>query len=340
MAESMAPVGFRTIVDKVPDLITVLDAAATIRYASSALERILGHAADAVVGHPVFEFVHPDDAPNIKNILGTVLQDPGIIVPVELRVRHRDGTWRMLEAHGQSFRDDAAGMQCVVTMRSLAERRALPQPELGASVELAGGVAYEFNNLLTIIIARSDLVLRRVPADEEIRRNVDLIQRSAQRAAKLLQPFLTGEDETAPASAADSSRALRGSETILLVDDEEGIRRLLTETLSNGGYTVLGARHGGEAFDVCQRHPGPIHVMVTDVIMPQMSGRELVQRVRPIRPDMKVLYVSGYTDISPSHPGPTDSDSAFLPKPFMPQALAQKIREVLDHPASSQAGRP
>jgi PAS domain S-box-containing protein len=339
MAEPTGPVRFRGVVEKLPDIITVLDAAATVRYVSPALERIVGHATEHLVGRTLWEFVHPDDLPNVQNILAKAMHNPGITAPVEFRFRHRDGSWRVLEALGHSFPEDVGAVRCVVSMRDLTERTPLSR-QLEAAAELAGGAAYEFNNLLTIIIARSDLVLRRVPTDDEIRRNVDLIQRSAQRAAELLQPFLSTVDDAAasadpaPEVPRIQANVLRGSETVLLVDDEDGIRRLLTETLGMGGYTVLQARHGSEALDLCERHPGPIHVMVTDVVMPQMSGRELAQRVRPIRPDMKVLYVSGYADISVTHHGVIDADSAFLPKPFMPQALAQKIRELLGRPVA------
>jgi PAS domain S-box-containing protein len=339
MTEPTGPVRFRGVVERVPDIITVLDVAGTVRYVSPALERIAGYAPEDVVGRIMFGFVHPDDLANVRNAFATAVQNPGITGPIELRLRHRDGSWRVLEALGQSFLDDAGAIRWVVSFRDLTERTAVTSRGLQAAAPLAGGVAYEFNDLLTIIIARSDLVLRRVPADDEIRRNVDLIQRSAQRAADLLQPFLTGGADAAPAASAAGSSpggggALRGSETVLLVDDEDGIRRLLTETLGMSGYSVLEARHGGEALEICQRHHGPIHVLVTDVVMPQMSGQELAQRVRPMRPDMKVLYVSGYTDISVSRHGVIDSDSAFLPKPFMPQALAQKIRDMLDRPVA------
>jgi PAS domain S-box-containing protein len=335
MAESTGPVRVREVIDNVPDLVTLLDGVGTVRYASPALTRIVGYPAEAMIGRTIFEFVHPDDLPHLRAVFGRAIEAPGIMPPVEARLRHRDGSWRVVEALGQTFVNWSGAASCVVSSRDLTERARRRRQGREAETPVASGVAYEFNNLLTIIIARSDLVLGRLPSDDEIRRNVNLIQRSAQRAAELLQPLLTG-DEAVPATEASRSEAdaLRGSETILLVDDEDAIRRLLTETLGMGGYTVLEARHGAEALDVCARHDGPIHVMVTDVVMPQMSGQELAQRVRPVRPDMKVVYVSGYTDIPITHQGRIDRDSAFLPKPFMPHALTRKIREVLDRPTA------
>ena len=101
------------------------------------------------------------------------------------------------------------------------------------------------------------------------------------------------------------------------------------------GYNVLEARHGAEALEISDRHQGPIHLMVTDVVMPQMSGRELAQRLQPIRPDMRVLYMSGYTDDAIVRHGVLGAGMAFLSKPFTPDALALKVREVLDTPPRS-----
>ncbi len=126
----------------------------------------------------------------------------------------------------------------------------------------------------------------------------------------------------------------RGSETILLVEDDEAVRHLAREILQMHGYTVLEARHRGEALRMAGDHAGPIHLMVTDVVMPGMSGRALAGLLGPLRPDMKVLYMSGYTDDAIVHHGVLDPGTAFLQKPFAADALARKVREVLDAPAS------
>ena len=128
------------------------------------------------------------------------------------------------------------------------------------------------------------------------------------------------------------------SETILLVEDALRVRAVVREILEMNGYHVLEARHGAEAIEISERHRGPIHLMVTDVVMPQMSGRELAQRLLPVRPDMRVLYMSGYTDDAIVRHGVLGAGMAFLSKPFTPDALAAKVREVLDAPPSSSAG--
>ncbi len=127
----------------------------------------------------------------------------------------------------------------------------------------------------------------------------------------------------------DAKAPLRGTETVLLVEDEEGVRTLLRLVLQRLGYNVLDARHGGEALLICERYKDLIHIMVTDVIMPQMSGRELSERLRPLRPEMKVLFMSGYTDDAVVRHGMLDARTPFLQKPISPDALAQKVREVL-----------
>ncbi len=122
----------------------------------------------------------------------------------------------------------------------------------------------------------------------------------------------------------------RGHETILLVEDEPAVRGLVLETLQLQGYTVLEARHGIEALLTSARHSGPIHLLLTDVVMPQMSGPEVAEKILTIRPEIKVLYMSGYPDHPVFEQGDVSRQGGFLPKPFSPPALAQKVREVLD----------
>ena len=124
----------------------------------------------------------------------------------------------------------------------------------------------------------------------------------------------------------------RGEETILLVEDEDMLRVLLAKFLRLYGYTVLEARHGGEALLVCERHQGPIHLLVTDVVMPQMSGRELAERLAGLRPEMAVLMMSGYTEDAMVQYGVADLTIPFLQKPFKPIELARKIHAVLHPP--------
>jgi PAS domain S-box-containing protein len=124
--------------------------------------------------------------------------------------------------------------------------------------------------------------------------------------------------------------APHGSETVLLVEDEPEVRGLARDILHQQGYTVLEAADGDEALRIGRGHGGPIHLLVTDVVMPQMGGRELADRLQAGRQETKVLYVSGYTDDAILHQGVSETGTAFLPKPFTASALAHKVREVLD----------
>jgi CheY-like chemotaxis protein len=143
--------------------------------------------------------------------------------------------------------------------------------------------------------------------------------------------YLPAVDAPAEIPAATTQQpARRGSETVLLVEDEDGVRALMRQVLHKHGYNVLESRHGGEALLMCERHSGKIDVLLTDVVLEQMSGRELAERLIKVRPEMKVLYVSGYADDAIVHHGELNAGVAFLQKPFTTEALARKIRYVLD----------
>jgi PAS domain S-box-containing protein len=123
----------------------------------------------------------------------------------------------------------------------------------------------------------------------------------------------------------------RGSETILVVEDEEKVLKLTVQILRGQGYAVLEAPHGDDALLVCEQHEGPIHLMLTDVVMPNMSGLELAKRLKAFHPEMKVLYMSGYTDNAIVHHGVLEKGMNYIQKPFTIEGLARKVREVLDN---------
>jgi CheY-like chemotaxis protein len=141
--------------------------------------------------------------------------------------------------------------------------------------------------------------------------------------------YLPVAEETAePVEAPRESPALRGAETILLVEDEDGVRRVVETMLKRHGYNVLSSASCGDAMSLAERYAGPIHLLITDVVMPGMSGRTMAESLTALRPETKVLYVSGYG-------GPLESDisSGFLQKPFTTEELARKIRALF--PAAS-----
>jgi PAS domain S-box-containing protein len=146
--------------------------------------------------------------------------------------------------------------------------------------------------------------------------------------------YLPQVDAVAEASAAktasDASR--QGTETVLLVEDAAAVRAVIHEALVRQGYTVLDAPSGAEALEIAASHSGPIHLLLTDVVMPGLSGRQLSDQLALLRPDTRVLYTSGYTDDAVVRHGVLESGIAYLQKPFTVDGLARKVREVLDRP--------
>jgi PAS domain S-box-containing protein len=155
---------------------------------------------------------------------------------------------------------------------------------------------------------------------------------------KIYLPRFDDEVEPVPPSL-PASGAPTGSETVLLVEDEDAIRDLAQEILRMNGYVVLAAASCEDALRLAAQHPGPVHLLMTDVIMPQMDGRRLAQQIAPLRPQMRVLYVSGYTDDAIAQHGVLEPGTEFLQKPFTPDGLVARVREILDGCAPSGGAR-
>ncbi|HKY04794.1 MAG TPA: response regulator, partial [Blastocatellia bacterium] len=139
------------------------------------------------------------------------------------------------------------------------------------------------------------------------------------------------EGSAAPVQAQEvPARLTTGSETILLVEDEEAVRKLTCAVLQMNGYTVLEAESSEEAIEIAEHYKARIELLLTDVVLPQISGKSLANTIGLTRPDIKVLYISGYTDEAIANHGVLEPGTAFLQKPFTPNALTNKVREVLD----------
>jgi two-component system cell cycle sensor histidine kinase/response regulator CckA len=155
---------------------------------------------------------------------------------------------------------------------------------------------------------------------------------------KIYFPRIDATSETQQAPGASATQ--RGSETVLLVEDEGQVRTVARGILRRYGYTVVEARDAEEAVLLCQRHPGPIHLLLTDVVMPQMSGPQLAKRLLLLKPEMKILCMSGYTDDAAVRHGVIAAELAYLQKPITVETLTRKVREVLDARPVSRSSLP
>ena len=146
----------------------------------------------------------------------------------------------------------------------------------------------------------------------------------------IVLPAAVGSEETALSAATGGRPVAKRTETVLLVEDESQVRTLAAIALEGAGYTVLAAQHPEEAFELVARHQGPLHLIVTDVVMPGMNGRVMVEQLIRRFPDVRILFMSGYTDDALAPLGVAAGDMVFLHKPFTPKQLAERAREVLD----------
>jgi two-component system, cell cycle sensor histidine kinase and response regulator CckA len=146
--------------------------------------------------------------------------------------------------------------------------------------------------------------------------------------------FPRATEATVAAAKRPPRRRPQGTETILLVEDDEAVRLLTTKLLKQAGYIVLEAKNAHEAAALCEHHPSPIHLLLTDVVMPGNSGWKLAADLRAKRPDIKVLYMSGYADGAQFDNGDRDASASFLEKPITPDALARKVKEALAETAA------
>jgi PAS domain S-box-containing protein len=491
----------RLITENIRDLIAMLDHQGRYLYASPSYRTVLGYDPAGLMGAALFDYAHPDDLASLRERWGLILSEG--TAQGTYRSRHAGGDWRWLEVAGTAI-ERAGAPSVVIVGRDVTERRRL-EAELLQSQKmesigrLAGGVAYDFNNMLTAIGGYADLALDGLAPGDELRGDLEEIQKATTRAANLTHQLLAfarkqlieprvlnlndlilemdkllrrviGEDielisipapklgrvrvdpgqieqvlvnlavnardampeggkltiETANitlgagsvqhAEVADGSYVLlavsdtgvgmnaevrqhlfepffttkpsgqgtglglatcygivkrhggyiwpyseegqgttikiylpqveepaeargragqsdqprQGTEVVLLVEDDSAVRALAGRVLRAHGYTVLEAANGEEALRSGQAHAGPIDLVLTDVVMPRMSGKELATQLAAQRPAVKMVFMSGYTDNALFHHGQLEGDVEFLHKPFTPAALAGIVRRVLD----------
>jgi CheY-like chemotaxis protein len=208
-----------------------------------------------------------------------------------------------------------------------------------AVAELAvfvASAAHDLNNSLLAIRGYAELMLSHLDDGDPLHRDAAEIKEAADGASAVANRLLAvGRRHVAvpePHSVGERTHveSLEGRETVLVVEDEEMVRTLARRMLEGSGYSVLIASTPGEALRACKQYQGEIDLIVTDVVMPQMSGGELAARLAELRPGTPILFMSGYADDAIGHRGVLDDGIAFLQKPFSGEALAGKVREVLD----------
>jgi CheY-like chemotaxis protein len=161
---------------------------------------------------------------------------------------------------------------------------------------------------------------------------------SQQEAGTIFEIYLPSAKETTESvHRAKAGRGPKGSETILIADDEDSVRKLVYAVLATHGYNVMEARDGQEALEIYEKHRAKVDMVVTDVVMPRMNGFELGQRLISTSPGLRILYMSGYRDSTIGTPD-AEVSRAFLNKPFTPDVLLAKVREVLDTRKEQRSG--
>jgi PAS domain S-box-containing protein len=504
---------FRLLIENISDIITVIDDTGIIRYESPSLERILGYKPEELVGKNGFELVHPDDLPVLADKFAQSFLTPGVSDSIQMRLRHKDGSLRIIEAIGMWIPDGRGQLSLVLNSHDITEtmqakeekdkmEAQLIQAQKMESVgRLAGGVAHDFNNKLAIILGYAELGLSKVNPSQPLHSDLEEIRMAACQSADLtrqllafarkqtispealdlnetvegmlkmlrrligedidlawlpdkslwqvmmdpsqidqilanlcvnardaisgvgkmtietgnrifdkdyctshpgfvpgeyvllivsdngcgmdketqlhiFEPFFTTKEmgkgtglglatvygivkqnngfiyaysepeqgttftinlprhvgKAAQMQKEDSAEpAAHGHETILLVEDDPDILHMTTMMLDKQGYTVLAANTPGEAIRMAEVHNGHIHLVMTDVVMPDMNGRDLVRNLLSRYPNLRSLYMSGYTADIIAHHGVLDPGVNFIQKPFSIKNLAVKVRDVLDY---------
>jgi two-component system, cell cycle sensor histidine kinase and response regulator CckA len=498
---------FRIMLEKSSDAISLVDSTGKVLYSSHAVSPIFGYELGERVGQSVFELVHPEDAAQVLSSFGKLVQRPFSSISAQLRYRHKDGSWRWIEALGTNLLEDPSLRGVVINYRDVTEQRRLQEQlfqaqKMEAIGALAGGVAHDFNNLLTAILGYSDMILEKATPNTALHRYSTQIKQAGERAASLTRQLLAfsrlqvmtpkvldlnavvsemsrmlrrvlGEEiklnvVTSPAlgrvkvdpsqieqviinlavnardampeggeltirtanesvgesvaedkirlrtgayvllevsdtgcgmdsetcdrafepffttkekgkgtglglstvygivkqsgghiwlsselgkgasfkiyfpsineavSTADAPEASAwhpgGVETILLVEDESAVRALLRRMLRSKGYRVLEAERGDEALAICQTYQERIDLILTDIVMPKMSGQDLAHHAGRLHPEAKLLYMTGYAGGKIGSSKLFEMGAQFIQKPFSAETLTQKIRAVLDAP--------
>jgi len=309
----VADSSFGGLLEGAPDAMICVDRRGRIARVNAQTERLFGYQRDELAGEPV-EILIPE---------------------MVLSVRRRDGSTFPAEISLSTI-DTDDGLVGIAAVRDVTERLELraerERPEsLG---QLAGGVAQDVSNLLAVISNYAAFVGDEVAKDgaqvnwQSIREDVRQIQLAARRAADLTLLPATGQGIQAEPMPEPQPGGGAG-ETVLIVEDEPAMREVTRRILSRSGYTVIAAATGHEAIEIAASHTGDIDVLLTDVVMPQMLGKEAAERIRALRPGVKVLFMSGYARGVLDPQGVVEAGANLIQKPFSEAELLATLRRTI-----------
>ncbi len=309
----VADSSFGGLLEGAPDAMICVDRRGRIARVNAQTERLFGYQRDELAGEPV-EILIPE---------------------MVLSARRRDGSTFPAEISLSTI-DTDDGLVVIAAVRDVTERLELraerERPEsLG---QLAGGVAQDVSNLLAVISNYAAFVGDEVAKDgaqvnwQSIREDVRQIQLAARRAADLTLLPATGQGIQAEPMPEPQPGGGAG-ETVLIVEDEPAMREVTRRILSRSGYTVIAAATGHEAIEIAASHTGDIDVLLTDVVMPQMLGKEAAERIRALRPGVKVLFMSGYARGVLDPQGVVEAGANLIQKPFSEAELLATLRHII-----------
>jgi PAS domain S-box-containing protein len=505
---------FRSLIENATDPIAILDATGVVRYASPAYAPVLGDGPASLVGRPIVERIHPDDAATASDAMRSLRKQAGKTIPLTVRLRHQDGSWRTLAGTATNLLGEPAIDGIVLNSRDVTDRLSLEAQlrhaqKMEAIGRLAGGIAHDLNNILTAVTSFSQFAAETLPSDSQAAQDIDQVQLAAERAtsltkqllafsrqqvlqpraldlnevvcgleamlrrliradiafsarfqpsigrvmadpaqleqvllnlvinagdampnggslvietaevelgdeyvgqhpdakpgphvvlavtdtgfgmdaetqAKIFEPFFTTKaigkgtglglatvygivkqsggsiwvysevgrgttfkvylprhDGGAMEHRARSITPARASvaATVLLVEDDTGVQLAARRALESAGYTIYMAATGREALALGERLPVRPDLVITDLVMPDMGGRELAIRVTERWPGVPILFMSGYTAEAMGQQSVLTPDDAFIEKPFSPRALVEKAGLLLQSGSTRQAAR-
>ena len=308
-----------------------------IRLANRKGAELFGLSEEELIGTPFAELVHPEDRSRVGQLRLGGPAAPGDPAARACRITAKGAKarWISLDVVASSWEGRPA------TLLTLAEGTAPaeggPEPEAQTRVSLSA--VHDFNNLMTAITGYAELLFMELSPEDPLRRRASQIRVAGERAVSLVQQFVevlrkqSGRpvSEPVPAAVPAGSAAAREphGKTVLVVDDEENVRGSIRQVLERNGFRVLLAGDGEEAMRVFRSSAGPIDLLLTDAVMPGVSGAELAERLCGRLPGLKVIYMSRQAENPSRLGGQVDGGAEILEKPFSPAQVATKVREIL-----------